>query len=82
MGGSMGFQWRERVVVSPDLHHGDPCIRGTRIPVATILGSLADGMTAEDIREAYPQLTQVDIQAALAYAADSVYLDLSLPLAA
>ena len=78
----MGYQWQERVVVSPDLHHGDPCIRDTRIPVATILGSLADGMTSDEIRDAYPQLTQVDIQAALAYAADSVYLDLSLPLAA
>jgi uncharacterized protein (DUF433 family) len=78
----MGYQWQARVVVSPDLHHGDPCIRGTRIPVAMILGSLADGMTAEEIREAYPQLTQVDIQAALAYAADSVYQDMSLPLAA
>ena len=78
----MGYQWQERVVVSPDLHHGDPCIRDTRIPVAIILGSLADGMTSDEIRDAYPQLTQVDIQAALAYAADSVYQDLSLPLAA
>jgi len=75
----MEYQWQARVVVSPDLHHGDPCIRGTRIPVATILGSLADGMTAEEIREAYPQLTQDDIQAALAYAADSIYQDMSLP---
>lgn len=74
--------WQERVVVSPDLHHGDPCIRGTRIPVATILGSLADGMTPQEVLEAYPQLTLQDIQAALAYAADSVYQDLSLPLAA
>jgi uncharacterized protein (DUF433 family) len=74
--------WQERVVVSPDLHHGDPCIRGTRIPVATILGSLADGMTPQEVQEAYPQLALQDIQAALAYAADSVYQDLSLPLAA
>ena len=72
MGGSMGYQWQERVVVSPDLHHGDPCIRGTRIPVATILGSLADGMTSEEIREAYPQLTQVDIQAVLAMRVDDL----------
>ena len=38
--------WQERVVISPDLHHGEPCIKGTRIPVATIVGSLADGMTS------------------------------------
>ena len=55
----------------PDLHHGDPCIKGTRIPVAMIVGSLVDGMMPEEIREAYPQLTMEDIQAALVYAADS-----------
>ena len=61
-------RWQDRIVIAPDLHHGDPCIKGTRIPVAMIVGSLADGMTPEEIREAYPQLTDEDIQAALAYA--------------
>lgn len=75
-------RWWERVVIAPDIHHGDPCIRGTRIPVATILGSLADGMTAEEIKEAYPQLTDQDIQAALGYAADVVYDDIIAPLPA
>ena len=63
-------RWQGRIVIAPDLHHGDPCIKGTRIPVAMIVGSLADGMTAKEIQEAYPQLTVEDIQAALAYAAD------------
>lgn len=64
-------QWRGRIAIAPDLHHGDPCIKGTRIPVSMIVGSLADGMTPEEIQDAYPQLTMGDIQAALAYAADS-----------
>lgn len=58
--------------MDPDLHHGDPCIKGTRIPAATIIGSLADGMTPDEVREAYPQITPEDIQAALAYAAGMV----------
>jgi uncharacterized protein (DUF433 family) len=76
------LRWQERIMVSPDLHHGDPCIKGTRIPVAMIVGSLADGMTPDEIREAYPQLTAEDIQAALAYAADMMYQDVLLPLPA
>jgi len=76
------MRWQERVVIAPDLHHGDPCIKGTRIPVAMIVGSLADGMTPEEIRGAYPQLTTEDIQAALAYAADVIYQDVLAPLAA
>lgn len=72
--------WRGRIVIAPDIHHGDPCIRGTRIPVAMILGSMADGMTAREIKEAYPQLTDEDIQAALGYAADVVYDDIIAPL--
>jgi uncharacterized protein (DUF433 family) len=65
-------QWRERIVIAPDLHYGDPCIKGTRIPVAMIVGSLAGGMTPGEVQDAYPQLTLEDIQAALAYAAQSV----------
>jgi uncharacterized protein (DUF433 family) len=60
-------RWQERIELSPDLHHGDSCIKGTRIPVAMIVGSLADGMTPEEIQEAYPQLSAEDIQAALAW---------------
>jgi uncharacterized protein (DUF433 family) len=74
--------WQERIVIAPDLHHGDPCIKGTRIPVATILGSLADGMMPEEIQEAYPQLTSEDIRAALAYAADVIHQDVLMPLPA
>jgi uncharacterized protein (DUF433 family) len=76
------MRWQERVVIAPDLHHGDPCIKGTRIPVAMIVGSLADGMTPEEIREAYPQLTAEDIQAALAYAADVIHQEVLAPLPA
>lgn len=73
-------QWQERIVIAPDLHHGDPCIKGTRIPVAMIVGSLADGMTPEEIQEHYPQLTREDIRAALAYAADVMHQDVLVPL--
>jgi uncharacterized protein (DUF433 family) len=74
------IRWQERVVIAPDVHHGDACIKGTRIPVAMIVGSLADGMTAEEIRAAYPQLTPEDIQTALAYAADVIHQEILVPL--
>jgi len=74
--------WQDRIVIAPDLHHGDPCIKGTRIPVATIVGSLADGMTATQIRKAYPQLVDEDIRAALAYAAELTREELLIPLPA
>ncbi len=75
------IRWQERVVVDADLHHGDPCIKGTRIPVAMIIGSLADGMSYGQIRQAYPQLSDEDISASLAYAADVLRQDILLPLA-
>lgn len=62
--------WRERIVVDADLHGGEPCIRGTRIPVAILVASLAD-LSREDLLAAYPQLTKEDIQAALLYAAEA-----------
>lgn len=73
------INWKERVTVDPALHHGDPCITGTRIPVTMIVGSLADGMTPEEILDAYPQLSAADIQAALAYAAEIMHQGLLLP---
>jgi uncharacterized protein (DUF433 family) len=64
------IRWRDRLVVTPDIHHGDLCIKGTRIPVTMIIGSLADGMTPDEIRDAYPQLHPEDIQAASACSAE------------
>jgi len=62
--------WQDHVVAAADLHHGDSCSKGTRIPVRTLIGSLADGMTPEEILAAYPQLSMENILGALSYAAD------------
>lgn len=70
--------WQDHIVIAPDLHHGDPCIKGTRIPVTMIVGSLADGLTMQEVRAAYPQLLPEDILAALAYAADVIHQDIIL----
>jgi len=72
--------WRDRVVVDPDLHHGDPCIKGTRIPVRTLIASLADGMTSDEILGAFPQLSAEDILGALSYAADVLRHEVMIPL--
>jgi len=75
-------RWQDRVVITPHIHHGDPCIKGTRIPVAVIVGSLADGMTPEEVLREYPQLTREDIQAALAYAAEALHGEVLVTLGA
>jgi len=72
-------KWQDRIQVDPDIHHGDPCIKGTRIPVFIILGSLADGMTLQQVQEEYPQLSEADIYATLAYAAEIMRQDILLP---
>ncbi len=58
-----------RMTVDPTVLDGVPCIRGLRIPVATVVGMVADGMTPPDILAAYPELEPEDIRVALAYAA-------------
>ncbi|MBI5604163.1 MAG: DUF433 domain-containing protein [Deltaproteobacteria bacterium] len=62
----------KRVTVNPHQMGGIPCLRGLRIPVATIVGMLADGMKEDEILEAYPDLEPGDIQEALRYAAEAV----------
>jgi uncharacterized protein (DUF433 family) len=61
--------WRERVQSNPDVCHGKPCIRGTRIMVSVVLDNLAEGLSAEEIVDDYPPLTLADVRAAVAYAA-------------
>ena len=62
------MNWRDRITIDPAIHHGDPCIKGTRVPVSVIAGSIADGDTPEQLLAAYPQLTAEDIRAALNFA--------------
>ena len=71
----------ERITVDADQMGGVPCIRGLRIPVATVVGMVADGMTTEEILAAYPDLVAEDIEAALRYAAEAVQ-ERELPLTA
>lgn len=68
-----------RITVEPDKMGGVPCVRGLRIPVATIVGMVADGMTQKQILKAYPDLEPDDIRQALKYAADAV-TERELPL--
>lgn len=70
-----------RITVNPGQMGGVPCIRGLRIPVATVVGMMADGMTEAEILDAYPDLERDDIHEALRYAADAVR-ERELPLAA
>jgi uncharacterized protein (DUF433 family) len=65
----MAFQ---RISVDHDIMGGVPCVTGTRIPVATIVGMIGDGSTAEQIVEDYPQLSVDDIHEALHFAAEAV----------
>lgn len=68
-----------RITVNPDQMGGVPCIRGLRIPVATVVGMVADGMTNEEILEALPDLEAADIREALRFAAEAL-LERHLPL--
>lgn len=61
-----------RITVNPKQMGGVPCIRGLRIPVATVVGMVADGMTEEEILRAFPDLERNDIREALQYAAEAV----------
>ena len=56
-----------RITVNPKQMGGVPCIRGLRIPVATVVGMVADGMTEEEILAAFPDLEREDIREALRY---------------
>lgn len=59
-----------RISIRPDVCHGKACVKGTRIPVFLLLSLLAGGDSVEDVAKAYPGLSEEDVRASLAYAAD------------
>jgi len=69
---------QERIVVDPKVMIGKPVVRGTRIPVELLLRKLSEGASVPDLLEAYPGLTDEDIFAAIAYAADTLAAETTL----
>jgi uncharacterized protein (DUF433 family) len=67
---------RNRIVRDPSICGGEPVIRGTRVPLRTVLASLSDGDSVEEIVAAFPSLTPEDVRAVIAFAADSAREDL------
>ncbi len=77
-----GIKMEKKIIVSdPKIMMGKPVIVGTRITVELILEKLADGETIEQILDAHPRLTRETIQAALAFAAESLKADVVYPIA-
>jgi len=62
--------WRDFITADPEVCHGKPCIKGTRIMVSVLLDNLATGISRDELLESYPALSPDAVQAAIAYAAD------------
>lgn len=71
----------DRIVIDPKICHGKPVIRGTRLPVAIVVGSLAGGMTFDEVQRDYG-ITTDDIRAALKFAGDLIEREQHHPLPA
>jgi uncharacterized protein (DUF433 family) len=72
--------WHTHIQIDPKIHHGDPCIAGTRVPVSVIVGSIAEGDSWDQILASYPQLKSEDVRAALLYASEAVNRFEMIPL--
>jgi uncharacterized protein (DUF433 family) len=64
------MKWQERIASDPSICHGKVCIKGTRIMVSVILDNLAAGVTNAEILKSYPSLSELDLKAAISYAAE------------
>ena len=69
----------ERIIIDPEIQHGKPVIKGTRVPITRIIGGLASGMSIEEIISEYDVIEE-DIRAALQYAGELVELEEFHPL--
>jgi len=77
----MSFNYRPYITNNPEICGGEPVITGTRVTLRTVLASLADGMSVEEILTDFPSLSRESIKAVLAFAALSAEEDLPLPAA-
>jgi len=73
------MDYLQYIVRDPQICGGDPVIRGTRVTIRTILASLAEGATTEQILKDFPTLTEKDVRAVIAFAAASAEEDLPTP---
>lgn len=74
----MPVNYHDRIVRDPKIVGGEAVIRGTRVTLRTLLASLAEGATTEEILADFPTLTEADVRAAIAFAAASAQEDLPL----
>ena len=70
----------ERIIRDPKICGGEPVFKGTRVTLRTVLASLAEGNSIEEILKDFPSLTAADVQAAIAFAAGSAQEDLPAPV--
>jgi uncharacterized protein (DUF433 family) len=80
-GGSGKMEIAAHITTDPNIHHGALVIAGTRVPVSIIVGSLAGGMSKEEVMDEY-NLERNDVESALVYAADLVAQTVYIPMAA
>jgi uncharacterized protein (DUF433 family) len=64
------MDWRTRITADPNVCHGKPCVKGTRVMVSVLLDSLAAGHSVAEIVASYPSVTPADVQAAISFAAE------------
>lgn len=74
----MAIDYRDRIVRDPKIAGGEAVIRGTRVTLRTLLATLAEGATTEEILHDFPTLTEQDVRAAIAFAAAAAQEDLPL----
>ena len=74
------MDYRDRIVVDPEIRFGKPSVKGTRITVGDVLSYLASGMSEQQILADFPQLAQDDVRACLAFAAERERGMVSIPV--
>jgi uncharacterized protein (DUF433 family) len=75
------MDYHQYIIRDPQICGGEPVIKGTRVPIRTILASLAEGARIEEILEDFPTLMENDVRAVIAFAASSAEEDLPVPSA-
>jgi len=76
------IDWRERIVIDPEVLVGKPIVRGTRLAVEFIIDLLAQGWVEPEILRNYPGLTHEDVQACLSYASAALQAEKVYPMVA